>query len=221
MARRFVIGDIHGAFRAFKQCLERSSFDYDNDMLICLGDLVDRWTGVKSVFDELLKVKNLVLLLGNHDQWALKWFLSGDTPEIWLMQGGKATIDSYAGKKIPDSHIKLLQNARLYYIMENKLFVHGGILPDRRPDAQDAGILLWDRTLVNTALNLKNLGMETNITGFECVYIGHTPTIKIDSTKPVKACEIIMMDTGAGWPGGMLSIMNIDNEEVFQSDVII
>jgi len=29
--RTFVVGDIHGAYRAFMQCLERSAFDYVGD----------------------------------------------------------------------------------------------------------------------------------------------------------------------------------------------
>ena len=64
MARTFVIGDIHGACRALRQCLERSSFDYTNDILISLGDVADGWPETKDAIDELLKVKNLVYLLG-------------------------------------------------------------------------------------------------------------------------------------------------------------
>ncbi len=52
--RRFVIGDIHGAHRALLQCFERSGFDRQNDLLICLGDLCDGWPDVDKVFDELL-----------------------------------------------------------------------------------------------------------------------------------------------------------------------
>ena len=34
----------------------------------------------------------------------------------------------------------------------------------------------------------------------------------------IKACEVWMMDTGAGWSGGVLTMMNIDTKEIFQSD---
>lgn len=40
----YVMGDIHGAHKAFIQCLERSNFDYDNDILIQLGDVADGWS---------------------------------------------------------------------------------------------------------------------------------------------------------------------------------
>jgi hypothetical protein len=37
------MGDIHGAYKALKQCLKRSGFDFHKDMLIQLGDIVDRF----------------------------------------------------------------------------------------------------------------------------------------------------------------------------------
>lgn len=39
--RTFVIGDIHGAYKALVQFLEHSGFDYDNDRLIPIGDIAD------------------------------------------------------------------------------------------------------------------------------------------------------------------------------------
>jgi serine/threonine protein phosphatase 1 len=44
MSKTFVIGDIHGAYLALKQVLERSDFDYENDLLITIGDIVDGWS---------------------------------------------------------------------------------------------------------------------------------------------------------------------------------
>ncbi len=39
--KKFVVGDIHGGAKAFKQVLEKSEFDYENDLLISLGDICD------------------------------------------------------------------------------------------------------------------------------------------------------------------------------------
>ncbi len=47
MGRTFVIGDIHGAYRALRQCLDRADFDYESDHLICLGDVCDGWPDTK------------------------------------------------------------------------------------------------------------------------------------------------------------------------------
>lgn len=215
--RRFVIGDIHGAHRALQQCFKRSGFDRQTDLLICLGDLCDGWPGVDKVFNELLEVRNLVLLLGNHDQWLLNYFLTGDAPDIWLMQGGYQTIKRYKSG-VPSTHLELLRNARYYFILDKNLFVHGGFLPEVPIEQQDEEVFLWDRSLVRTALSHKQHGKEVRITPFDMVYVGHTPTINFEDNKPITTCGVCLMDTGAGWPGGILTLMDIDSKRVFQSD---
>jgi len=216
---RFVIGDIHGAHRALLQCFERSGFDRETDLLICLGDLCDGWPDVYQVFDELLRIRNLVLLLGNHDQWLLDYFLTGFAPGIWLMQGGAGSVKAYHDG-VPAPHVELLKNARLYYILDNKLFVHGGYMPDMPIELQDEDVFLWDRSLVKTALAGRNLDENSGITSYDMVYVGHTPTINFESNQPITACGICLMDTGAGWPGGMLTMLDIDSGEYFGSDVV-
>jgi serine/threonine protein phosphatase 1 len=217
--RRFVIGDIHGANRALLQCLERSGFDTEKDLLISLGDLCDRWPEVDKVFDTLLGIKNLVLLLGNHDHWALEWFINRKAPEIWLMQGGDVTMNAYR-QGIPESHILLLSRSVLYHHLDNKLFVHGGFDPELDITAQDRETLLWDRSLIRSALLHKNLGLEKQLTSYQEVYVGHTPTLNFGETEPIKACEVYLMDTGAGWPEGVLTMMDIDSKEIWQSDPV-
>jgi serine/threonine protein phosphatase 1 len=71
--RTFVIGDIHGAYKALLQCFARAGFNYDRDRLIVLGDVCDGYWEVRQCIDELLKVKNFDLVIGNHDLWALDW----------------------------------------------------------------------------------------------------------------------------------------------------
>ena len=83
MGRQFVIGDIHGAYRALIQCMERARFDRDTDSLICLGDVCDGWPETRRCVDELLTIPNLVYVLGNHDTWLLKWMKTGDVENIW------------------------------------------------------------------------------------------------------------------------------------------
>ncbi|HJZ41570.1 MAG TPA: metallophosphoesterase [Bacteroidales bacterium] len=217
--RRFVIGDIHGAHRAMVQCFERSGFDRENDLLICLGDLCDSWPDVDKVFEELLRIRNLTLLLGNHDQWLLDWFLTGESPDIWLMQGGDITVTAFKGG-VPSRYVELLKSAGLYHILGNNLFVHGGFLPDRPIEQQDKEIFLWDRSLVKTALLHKHRGEDVKITRYNKVYVGHTPTINYSESKPIIACGVCMLDTGAGWPGGVLTIMDIDTGEYCSSDVV-
>lgn len=60
MGEVWVMGDIHGAYKALEQCLIRSGFDYENDRLIQLGDIVDGYPDAFECVEELLKVKNLI-----------------------------------------------------------------------------------------------------------------------------------------------------------------
>jgi serine/threonine protein phosphatase 1 len=217
--RRFVIGDIHGAHKALLQCLERSGFDREEDLLISLGDLCDGWPDVVEVFDELLSVRNRVMLLGNHDSWLLQWFQTGNAPEIWLIQGGDTTVNAFR-YRATSVYRELLQHASLYHILENNLFVHGGYLPDRPLEKQDRKVFLWDRSLVKTALSRNKSGNPLPVTSYKMVFVGHTPTINFHEHQPILTNGLCMMDTGAGWPGGKLTLMDIDEGTCWSSDVV-
>jgi serine/threonine protein phosphatase 1 len=216
MGRTFVIGDIHGAYRALIQCIERSGFKRESDHLICLGDICDGWPETKRCMDELLRIENLTYILGNHDTWLLDWMKTGNVENIWYVQGGEASIHSYAGKPVPPSHIGLLENAKSYLVLANKLFVHAGIDTGLKLEKQSNEIFLWDRVLARKALNHFTKGEQMKLTTFDEVFIGHTPTTY---GQPVRACEIWLMDTGAGW-SGQLSIMDIDTKEFWMSDKV-
>jgi serine/threonine protein phosphatase 1 len=215
MARTFVVGDIHGAYRALRQCLERSAFDYQNDYLISLGDVSDGWPETRACIDELLALRNLTFILGNHDWWTLQWMKTGAIEEVWFDQGGEATIRSYA-EGVPSDHIDFLEKASLYFLKNNRLFVHAGILPDLPIEQQPAETLLWDRDFARIALDFYQRDISGKLTGYDEVYVGHTP---IPFPHPIQSSEVWLMDTGAGW-SGTLSMMNIETKEIFSSDAV-
>lgn len=215
MSRVFVIGDIHGACRALRQCLDRSRFDYEHDHLICLGDVSDGWPETKTAIDELMRIKKLTYILGNHDWWTLEWMRHGKVEQVWYNQGGKATIDAYHDG-VPPAHIRFLSEAVHYYVYKNKLFVHAGIDPWKPLEEQGEETFLWDRSLASLALNQYRNAGAANISTFDEIYIGHTP---VPYSSPILSLGIWLMDTGAGW-SGVLSMMNIDSKEVFTSDPV-
>ncbi len=210
---RFVIGDIHGRVMELEQCLKRSGFDIENDMLICLGDVCDRGRYVKESIELLLQLKKLIYVLGNHDKWFLEWAVTGKQNELWSYQGGTESIRSYNGEIVPNSHIQLFQNASLYYLMDNKLFVHAGIVPEISLEEQSEYDLLWNRDLVKLAIE-----SSTELqTPYEEIFVGHTPTTNYGYKEPVLLNGVWMMDTGAG-RNGKLSILDIDTKKFWQSD---
>ena len=215
--RRFVIGDIHGRLDALKEVLDLSSFDYKKDLLICLGDVADGGPNTKECFDELLKIKNLIYVLGNHDYWFRMWFNTAEEARIWVSQGGRATIWSYGGDvmNVPDTHKALLNyEAVPYHLTEDGLlFVHGGIKPGLPLEEQTSHFMMWDRDIIEYAKFQPVPGVET-------IFIGHTSTQLIandeDRTKPIKYHNLWCLDTGVGW-NGKLTIMDVDTEEYWQS----
>ena len=217
--RRFVLGDVHGAHKALEQCLQRSGFDYENDLLVSLGDICDGWPETAACFEELLRIKNLVLITGNHDIWLRDWLDHGKKDEIWLINGGQATLDSYP-EGVPESHHALLKSSHDFYLLDNRLFVHAGILPSVPIHEQSMEILTLDRKLATIALlNLELFGESIICKEYDEVYIGHTPIHKEGYLEPLKSGNVWLVDTGAGWTG-VLSIMDIDSGEIFTSDPV-
>jgi serine/threonine protein phosphatase 1 len=236
--RRFVMGDIHGAYKALKQCLHNSAFDYENDLLIQLGDVVDGYPQSFECVEELLKIKHLIAIKGNHDDWFDEFIKTDFHPYFWN-HGGKATLSSYldvTGKSsriistgkgfksalesndIPASHKSFFSSQLTHYIDdENRCFIHAGFKANLPFSAQKTEDFYWDRSLWEQALACKNnheqFQMKAN---FKEIYIGHTPTTKFDGDQPLTAFNIHNLDTGAGH-SGRLTIMDLETKNFWQS----
>lgn len=224
--RKFVIGDIHGQFSKLKEVLSLCSFDYDKDLLISLGDLVDRGPEPINCILELLKIKNLIPIRGNHDEIFMAYIVQG----VDYFGGHHGVKETHEDWKKTDNETKrkvlnFLRNQVDFYVDEkNRLFVHGGYDRFEFLENQDSSLFYWDRTLVDSALSC-SLGQTLNtVDGFEKIYVGHTPTLtfkykgKGDINYPVfLGNKVWAMDTGAPFTNGKLSIMNIETEEYFQS----
>ena len=218
--RIMVIGDIHGSYKALKQCFERSKFDPDKETLISLGDECDGWPETKQVINELLKIKNCISLAANHTAWLLDYCLTGNKEQLWVEQGGYNTLNSYADN-IPKSHIEFLLKAKLYHIENNILFVHGGIIPGSKVENNSKDTILWDRELICNAYKKSNGRPNYRMQNiYDEIFVGHTTTGHFNKEyKPVKFCEVNCIDTGAGWEG-KLTIMSLETRQYWQSDFV-
>ncbi len=234
----FVMGDIHGAYRALVQCLERCEFDYENDKLIQLGDITDSFPEVYECVETLLKIKNLVALKGNHDDWFIEFINTGFHPANWL-HGGSATAKSYlklSGREnliiktatgyktalnnndVPLTHRNFFNAQQLYYKDENNnCFVHAGFNRNLPFDSQSTTAFYWDRDLWRSAVNDAENFYNVNV--FNEIYIGHTPTQHWFTDKPMRAQNITNLDTGAGHKG-RLTIMDLHSKQYWQSDLV-
>lgn len=90
--RELVMGDIHGSYKALIQCFERSGFDYENDLLIQLGDVIDGHPQAYECIEELLKIRHLIAIKGNHDDWFLEFTNTDFHPYYWNYGGNLFNI---------------------------------------------------------------------------------------------------------------------------------
>lgn len=229
--RTFVIGDIHGGYKALKQLLAKVELTAE-DTLILLGDLVDGWSESYEVVEFLIEIEqtnSCIFIKGNHDLYCEYWLATGETNENWQQHGGMATISGYKDKSEDDKqrHISFFRRMKYYHIDEqNRLFVHAGFTSLHGPEKeQSESNFIWDRTLLELALAtddrlpINSPRYPKRLKHFYEIYIGHTPTQNYGSEQPIHATNLYDIDTGAAFKG-RLTAMEIDTKELWQSEPV-
>ncbi len=230
MSKTFVIGDIHGGYKALIQVLERAKVT-TKDTFIFLGDYVDGWSESVVLIDFLIewsKTHHCIFLRGNHEEMLLRWLKKEEDNEIWRFHGGQSTVDAY--EKITDStkinsHIAFLTNLKEYHLdNQNRLFVHAGFTNIKGIEYEYfRPMFWWDRTLWETTLALdsrmdkSDINYPKRLNLYKEIFIGHTPTIYLGVHQPLNIANVWNIDTGAAFTG-RVSIMDIDTYEFWQSD---
>lgn len=231
MARTFVIGDIHGAFRALQQVIRRVA-PRREDRLIFLGDYVDGWSQSRQVIDYLMQLDteyDCIFIKGNHDAWCEEWLDGWGASPDWLFHGGEATVGSYAGITPGEigRHLAFFSRMRPYYEDGlGHLFIHAGFSSMHGPAAEHyASNYFWDRTLWETALAIDDripptsLFYPKRLLLYDEIYIGHTPTTNYGFDVPMHRCNVWNVDTGAAFTG-KITVMDIVTKNFTQSDTV-
>jgi len=232
MARTFVIGDIHGALKALQQVISGIKPTSD-DTLIFLGDYVDAWPESAQVIEFLIGLKkqyDCIFIKGNHDILCADWLMGKLENPAWATGKGKPTVESYRHITASDKqkHIDFFSSLSLFHIDgENRLFLHAGFTDNDGPQFEVPETnLTEDRSLWELAITMeKRIHTHPELFPkrlklFKEIFIGHTPTLILNSTVPVNACNVWDMDTGAGFHGP-LSAMEIHSHELIQSDAVV
>jgi serine/threonine protein phosphatase 1 len=201
-AKFFAIGDIHGNLPHLEQLLEeiKPAFNLRNDTLVFLGDYIDRGPGSQGVVDFILRLRrefpHVVCLKGNHEAMLLDWLLNGENYDLYLANGGGATIRSYSLEgefKLPQEHVDFFTSLLLYYETERYIFVHAGMKAGIPLEEQDPHDLIWIRD--EFILSPQDFG--------KTVIFGHTPLQRV-----YIAPNKIGIDTGAVY-GGKLTCLEL------------
>ncbi|MBN2515878.1 MAG: serine/threonine protein phosphatase [Deltaproteobacteria bacterium] len=212
MGKIFAIGDIHGCLDKLKVMMERIDIDGEEDTLVFIGDYIDRGPDPKGVVEFVLnlksKLKNVVCLLGNHEQTFLNFYFHRKDGDLFYFNGGDTTIESYGlietagGKKInvPESHLDFFKSLVPYYETDEYIFVHAGIRSGIPMEKQNVDDLIWIR--YEFIRSFHDFG--------KIVVFGHTPL-----PDPLIQPNKIGIDTGACY-GGELTCVVLPETRIIQ-----
>jgi serine/threonine protein phosphatase 1 len=205
----YVVGDIHGEIDKLNECLHDVGFDKSQDLILSVGDLIDRGDDSLSCL-KLINESWFVPVMGNHEKMAFD-ALNEKTDERlhhWIMNGG----DWFLGLNDDDkaTAVELIKKAGdLPYLIEatrgdKKIVICHADYPSDDYDINKEGIemhTLWSRERIH---NLKR-GETSNINGADLFIFGHTPV-----KQPFRVENQLYIDTGAVF-GNELTMVNIDD----------
>ncbi|WP_461533265.1 metallophosphoesterase family protein [Sinomicrobium sp.] len=231
MKKTFVVGDIHGGFKALDQVLNEVDRNPE-DTFIFLGDYVDGWSETPEVLDFLMEFRerqSCIFIRGNHDTLCRNWLVKGEYDDLWLFHGGEATMEAYQGigEETRKAHGSFLEQLIDYHIDgKNSLFLHAGFTHTRGVEHEYfTEMFYWDRSLWETALALdtsiqkESYRYPARLSHYTEIFIGHTPVTRIGEKIPVNAANVWNVDTGAAFKGA-LTVMDTDSKRFWQSDPV-
>ena len=194
--RLLVIGDIHGKWDRFWNLYQKVGFNPEHDLMVFLGDYLDRGDNPVPVMD-----------------WVLEHFVCRDN-------GGKETYRAMeaAGRleELTEAWLQLIEKMPLYAEVEadghKYWFVHADCNPEQPLEKQKSKLLLWGR----------HLAMYPGLhQGEQTIVLGHTPVQALHlGSKPrwLSLGRLVLMDTGSFLEKGHISCADLLTQEVWQSD---
>lgn len=195
---KYVTSDIHGNLKRFKSIMNQINLQPD-DTLYVLGDVIDRFEHGIDILLELMKMKNVVMLLGNHELMMFQTFnLRLDKFDreyyrrLWSKNGGDVTRTDFLSRdeETQKKILKFIQNLPL-----EKTVIAGG---KRYRLVHAAPHEMWDRSPVDWMIHWNYNDVKEFCTwhrlkngddlpkGFTIIY-GHTCTGHIDRDNYVLA----------------------------------
>ncbi len=170
----YAVGDVHGRNDLLVRFINGVRRDAEalgeRPRIILLGDYIDRGPASSAVLDTILALQqaewcDVEVLIGNHELFLMKFILDVSNVGSWLQHGGLATLGCYGIAppkdrsdpealeelredllaRVPDAHLGLLADAKVYFIAGDYLFVHGGVEPGVPIEEQDPDTMLWIR----------------------------------------------------------------------------
>ncbi|MBM3570580.1 MAG: serine/threonine protein phosphatase [Alphaproteobacteria bacterium] len=219
--RVYAIGDVHGRADLMVRLQDKIAKDLDRRpvtkaTLVLLGDLIDRGPDSRGVVERAmagLAGCQTVVLMGNHERLMLDSLAGGvGEEELWLMNGGDATLASYRVERaaaldrvLPAEHRNFLAGLALHHRAGDYVFVHAGLRPDRLLAEQDPHDLMWIREPFLLAKDLAEAAVVVH---------GHSVFPRVEFGR-----QRIGIDTGAYF-SGRLSCLVLEEDRRFVLDTL-
>lgn len=163
--RIYAVGDVHGHFDRLRSVHAMIRDDLADRpvgraLIVHLGDYIDRGPDSAACLQALAAGSPVAdvpchNLLGNHEQMFLDALDRPREAELWLGNGGHATLRSWGidpnsdpetwRAAIPADHLTFLQSLTPMFLAGPYLFVHAGVRPGVRLSKQSLADLLWIR----------------------------------------------------------------------------
>ncbi len=212
MKRTLAIGDIHGCNIALTTLLARVSPQAE-DVLVFLGDYIDRGPASKQVLDSLLALQSrcsTVFLRGNHEVMILDGREDPLKAANWMTYGGFEALISYGAEyeknwaaAIPQPHWDFLAGTHRYFETETHIFVHACLDPELPLAEQPDWFLFWESFQ----------RIKPHCSGKQII-CGHTPLEEV----PVRNQGFaVCIDTRAV-TGGWLTGLDVHSGKYWQAD---
>ena len=195
----YVIGDVHGMHDHLVGLVEEIDADAARTdgalpTIVLVGDYTDRGLHSRETLDYLIETKaargdSFITLVGNHDQYILKFITDPVGARRWLHLGGIETLFSFGLRLTSTSsdedlaatappfadalgteRLEFLRSLPLTYQSGNVFVSHAGADPDRPLDDQDPHDLVWIRNMKrprkdgNWIVHGHTIQQEANIT---------------------------------------------------------
>ena len=183
----YVIPDIHGSIDLLDVILARiTPLRKKKDMIVFLGDYIDRGYLGHEVLDRLIELKakygdKVICLKGNHEDMMLQGLGFEHSKhqkhmfDMWIKNGGEETVLGYMSRQgedlswgavprskivkiVPKEHVDFMKSLRTHYETEDFIFVHGGCDPEKPLKEQKPSTFVWDRSLIAFAERFKSKG---------------------------------------------------------------
>ncbi|MDV8155219.1 metallophosphoesterase [Acinetobacter bereziniae] len=205
----YAVGDIHGCYNLLMNRLKEIGFDFENDLLVAVGDLVDRGTQNLECVD-LLNEDWFTSVKGNHEDLCIRGMENRSYFNCHIQNGGEWFYDlDYQTQQKIINKLKTLPIAlEVNHNGKKYGFVHGHIEQnDWNEFANNQGVsafrdpadlAIWGRERLNSDNH-----QYAHVSGIDAVIMGHTVT-----QKPCKRDNCYWIDTGAvHW--GTMTILDL------------